>query len=77
MNDSTEFYNGDCIQMEPIKGTLSTGNAELLITNVCSKQPVRVCQNVSFIVDLHMLDDPLDIRADINGVWRCKGSPIP
>ena len=47
--------------------------AELLITdtvpssNVCSKQPVRVCRNVSFVVDLNMLDDPLDIRADENG----------
>ena len=44
--------------------------AKLLIANlvpkekVCSKQPVRVCRNVAFVIDLHSLDDPLDIRAD-------------
>ena len=43
---------------------------------VCSKQPVRVCRNVAFVVDLHTLDDPLDIRADENGVWVRKGSPV-
>lgn len=56
--------------------------AKLLITDsvpsakMCSKQPVQVCRNASFIVDLHMLDDPLDIRADENGVWKRKGSPV-
>ena len=56
--------------------------SKLLITNpvakekACSKQPVRVCQNVAFVVDLHSLDDPLDIRADENGVWKRKGSPV-
>ena len=56
--------------------------AKLLITdtvpssNVCSKQQVQVCRNVSFIVDLNMLDDPVDIRADENGVWKRKGSPV-
>ena len=33
--------------------------------------------SVCFVVDLNMLDDPLDIRADENGVWNRKGSPVP
>lgn len=55
---------------------------KLLVTDsvpsakLCSKQPVQVCRNASFVVDLHMLDDPLDIRADENGVWKRKGSPV-
>ena len=80
MNDITQFYNGDC--MLPVyKRNQSKEHypldalAKLLITdtvpssNICSKQPVQVCRNVSFVVDLNMLDDPLDIRADENGVW--------
>ena len=43
---------------------------------VCSKQPVRVCRNSAFVVDLYALDDPLPIRADENGVWVRKGSPV-
>ena len=43
---------------------------------VCSTQPVQVCHNVTFLVDLHALDDPMDIRADENGVWDRKGSPV-
>ena len=87
MNDNTDFYNGDC--MLPVyKWSRSKEHypletlAKLLITdavpssNICSKQPVRVCRNVSFVVDVQMLDDPLDIRADENGTWRRKGSPI-
>ena len=56
--------------------------AKLLIANlvpkekVCSKQPVRVCRNVAFVVDLHSLDDPLDIHVDENRVWKRKGSPV-
>ena len=56
--------------------------ANILIVNpvakekICTKQPVRVSQNVAFVVDLHSLDDPLDIRADENGVWNRKGSPV-
>ena len=56
--------------------------AKLLIANlvpkekVCSKQLVRVCRNVAFVVDLHSLDDPLDICADENGVWKRQGSPV-
>ena len=30
---------------------------------------MRVHRNVAFIVDLHSLDDPLDVCADENGVW--------
>ena len=37
---------------------------------------MRVCRNVAFIVDLHSLDDPMDVRADDNGVWVRKGSPV-
>ena len=43
---------------------------------VCSIQPVHVCHNASFLVDLHSLADAMDIRADENGVWDCKGSPV-
>ena len=43
---------------------------------VCSTQPVQVCHNVTFLVDLHALDEPMDIRADENGVWDRKGSPV-
>ena len=45
-------------------------------SSICSKQPVHICRNVSFVVDLHKLDDPVDIRADENGVWVRKGSPV-
>ena len=43
---------------------------------VCSTQPVQVCHNASFLVDLHSLSDAMDIRADENGVWDRKGSPV-
>ena len=43
---------------------------------VCSTQPVQVCHNASFLVDLHSLADAMDIRADENGVWDRKGSPV-
>ena len=82
-----DFYNGDC--MLPVyKWTCSKEHypldtlTKLLVTDsvpsakLCSKQPVQVCRNASFIVDLHTLDDPLDIRADENGVWKRKGSPV-
>lgn len=36
---------------------------------VCSMQPVGVCHNVTFLVNLDALDDPTDIRADENGTW--------
>ena len=43
---------------------------------ICNSQPVSVCHNVTFVVDLHSLDDPKDLRADENGVWKHKGAPI-
>ena len=43
---------------------------------VCTTQPMQVCYNVTFLVDLHSLDDPVDIRADENGAWNRKGSPV-
>ena len=42
---------------------------------ICSQQPLRVQHNCSFVVDLTELNNPLDIRADDNSVWNCKGSP--
>ena len=39
---------------------------------VCSTQPVQVCRNVTFLVDLNALDDPMDVRADKNGAWERK-----
>ena len=78
LNNDTEFYNGDCM-LSVYKWSRSREYypldtlAKLLITdtvpssNVCSKQPLQICRNVSFVVDLNMLDDPLDIRADEMG----------
>lgn len=43
---------------------------------LCTKQPVRVCHNATFVVDLNSLDHHQDIRADENGVWIRKGSPV-
>ena len=40
------------------------------------KQPVHICRNVSFVVNLHKLNDPVDVTADENGVWVQKGSPV-
>ena len=56
--------------------------AKILLTDsvskqqVCRKQPVRVCHNAAFVVDLNSLDHHQDIRADENGVWIRKGSPV-
>ena len=43
-------------------------------SKICLKQPVRICHNVAFVVNLHALDDPKDICADENGVWQRNGS---
>lgn len=43
---------------------------------ICSQQPLRVCHNVTFVVSLFSLADAHDIRADENGVWKRKGSPV-
>ena len=32
-------------------------------------------KKVAFVIDLHKLDNPLDVRADENGSWIRKGSP--
>ena len=42
----------------------------------CIKQPVHVQKNVSFVVNVSILDDPMDVRADENDVWMCKDSPV-
>ena len=61
-NQSKEHYPLDTLAKLLITDTIPS-------SNICSKQPIQVCRNVSFVVDLNMLDDPLDIRADENGVW--------
>ena len=38
----------------------------------CTTQPVQACHNVSFLVDIQALDDPMDIRAGENGAWDRK-----
>ena len=43
---------------------------------ICTSQPVLVCHNVAFVVNLHSLDDPKDLRADENGVWKRMGAPV-
>lgn len=34
---------------------------------ICKRQPTGVCKNSTFVVNLHLLEDPCDIRADDNG----------
>ena len=81
------YYNEDCALPvyrwnEPNQHYSITDLAKALIggnvskDKVCSKQPVHICHNVSFVVDVQSLDDPQDIRADENGVWKRKGSPV-
>lgn len=43
---------------------------------ICSSQPTQICHNTAFVVNMDALEDPNDIRADENGVWNRKGSPI-
>ena len=45
-------------------------------SKICSVQPTKVCQNAAFVVDVHALKDPKDIRADENGVWKRMGSTV-
>lgn len=83
----SDYYNDDLL-LPVFKWTQSHTHfsveelARVLISDVipqhkiCSTQPVRVCHNVSFIVNLDNLNDHHDIRADENGVWQRKGSPV-
>jgi len=68
-NQSKEHYTLDSLANVPLTDSV-------LPSSICSKQPVHICRNLSFVVDLHKLDDPVDIRADENGVWVQKGSPV-
>ena len=68
-NQLKEHYTLDCLANVLLTDTVPP-------FSICSKQPVHVCRNVSFVVDLHKLDDPVDVRTDENGVWVRKGSPI-
>jgi len=83
----SRFYDGDpCLPV--VQQTKQNQHysvevlAKLLVANPISKekirtkQPLRVCQSVSCVVDLHSLDDPYNIRADENGMWKRKGSPV-
>ena len=67
-NSKTQFSVEELARLLLIESTVPQNK-------ICSKQPVRVSHNVSFVVDLHALDDPKDIRADKNGVWQRSGSP--
>lgn len=81
------FYNGD-YELPVYKWNASKAHyslhslADVLLNDavppsrVCSKQPVHVCRNVSFVVDLDKLDDPMDVRADESGIWMRQGSPV-
>ena len=81
------FYNEDSA-LPVYKWTTSSTHfsveelARILLTDcvpqpkLCTKQPVRVCHNATFVVNLHSLDHQHDVRADENGVWIRKGSPI-
>ena len=40
---------------------------------ICQSIPVRVQENLSFVVSMDNVKDPLDLRADDNGVWIHKG----
>ncbi len=40
---------------------------------VCSSVPTRAQSNMSFIVNMKSVKDPMDLRADDNGVWKHKG----
>lgn len=43
---------------------------------ICHAQPTQIQHNVAFVVNLHSLGDPKDLRADDNGVWERKDAPI-
>ena len=43
---------------------------------ICHVQPTQIQHNVAFVVNLHSLGDPKDLRADDNGVWERKGAPV-
>ena len=43
---------------------------------ICHTQPIHVNKNSSFVVCLDSLNDPDDLKADENGVWNRKGSPV-
>ena len=45
-------------------------------SKICSVQPIRVYHNSAFVVDVHVLIDPKDVRADENGEWKRTGAPV-
>ena len=45
-------------------------------SQICSQQPTNVAKNCAFVVNLHSLESPTDVRADDNGVWIRGGSPV-
>ena len=40
---------------------------------VCKRVPIRVQSNVSFVIDMDVVKNPLDLRADDNGAWIHNG----
>ena len=40
---------------------------------VCTTLPIQVQSNASFIVDMGVVKNPLDLRADNNGTWVHNG----
>jgi hypothetical protein len=43
--------------------------------NTCICQPINVCHNVSFIVDINTLQHQDDLKCDYMGAWKHNGSP--
>ena len=82
--DKSSFYNSDSnltvfkwcspnehFSVEKLGKTLIV--EDLAISKICPVQPTGVCHNAVIVVDV---DDPMDIRADENGVWRRTGAPV-
>ena len=40
---------------------------------VCTTVPIRVQSNMSFVIDMNAIQNPLDLRADDNGDWLHNG----
>ena len=85
--DTKRFYGNDLtlpvykwthckesFSIEELGRTLLTNSVPR--ERICPRQPTQICHNVAFVVDLNALDDADDVRADENGVWKRKGSPI-
>ena len=80
---SGEPYKGDT--MTPVfskKKTACTSEelVRLLLADyepehMCISQPMNVCNNVSFLVDINSLQHRDDLKCDDMGSWKHNGSP--